>query len=526
MAELMVERPQIIEANSFEWPKVPQSKIESKEVPNEPQQPLETLTERKPEPQPLPGEADNPTERIKALEQLDKAQTQSSRNNPPTASRKTAEVTKAEILERRNTKFPLFGLKKTQWPEPHLSLGTPCSRLGNNECWKAIGPAQDLFDLISKSIGDLLDTRVEDLEEGEPVAGHILLFDMYMVGKSATTAQPTLLFTCQRPKPRRRAIKYIRESGILKGHPKILLAESSLPPLASGTSYLRLLSGTNLNSFRMASSTMSRRDVPPTPVPTHAAKVSYLWIIGAVLGPVIAFITLALVVVFTRRKHSRKRARSYDLPPRRTHGMDEKKNIEAPTSKNFFTRHMGAILDMERSVKANESGVMERQEVRNRRESIFQNPPRFSFTELPGIPPMGSELYAVGGVLNSKSTKTQASAPSSTAPEMAQVKLCEPAESTFYGRYQGSDGSFGIPILCSGTRKPATIGEVVHVNGKYYGLTAAHPFAALSTWSTDDKAPTRCQEIDPEFSFVSEDEEEGEGDMSEVAVTSQGVFLP
>jgi hypothetical protein len=66
------------------------------------------------------------------------------------------------------------------------------------------------------------------------------------------------------------------------------------------------------------------------------------------------------------------------------------------------------------------------------------------------------------------------------------------------------------------------MGEVVHFNGKYYGLTAAHPFAAFFASSAEDEIPSKYQEIDLEFSFVSEDEEEREEDISELIITSQG----
>jgi hypothetical protein len=219
--ELAIERPHTIEASSVEWPKVPQSKIESKEIAEK------NLQQHRPASKVL-----KKREEVTVLDLSATTQPQTLEADCPSTTLPSEEATKAEAPERRSTtKLGLFGLKKAQWPDPHLSLGTKGNRLAGNECWKAIGPAQELFGLISERIGDLLDARVGDIEEGEPVV-HILLFDMYMVGKSAATAQPTLVFTCQRPKPRRRAIKFVKESGILKGHPKILFAESSIPPLA------------------------------------------------------------------------------------------------------------------------------------------------------------------------------------------------------------------------------------------------------------------------------------------------------
>jgi hypothetical protein len=115
--------------------------------------------------------------------------------------------------------------------------------MGQNECWEAIGPAKALFTEIAQSVAKLLDDRMDELEEGESVAVDILTFGMYMIGKTPNSAQPTLLFTCQSQTPRRRAIKFIKESSILKGKPKIALAESSVVPTTTSNNYLRLLAG-------------------------------------------------------------------------------------------------------------------------------------------------------------------------------------------------------------------------------------------------------------------------------------------
>jgi hypothetical protein len=115
--------------------------------------------------------------------------------------------------------------------------------MGGNECWEAIGPAQELFRQVSKKIADLLDERIDDLEEGELHAGVFVTFGMYMIGKSPAAARPTLIISCQSAKPRRRAIKFIKESLILKGYPKMELAESSICPTSISNDSLRLFSG-------------------------------------------------------------------------------------------------------------------------------------------------------------------------------------------------------------------------------------------------------------------------------------------
>lgn len=155
-----------------------------------------------------------------------------------------ANSTKTQISDGPWSRIRRLALKKTLWPNPHLSIGTKCSRMGDNECWQAIGPAQALFAQISRPIGELLDTRVDEIEEGEPVAGNILTYGMYMIGRDLITARPTLIVTCQRSKPRRRAINFIKESGILKDHPRISLVQSSVVPLAVGKNYIMPLAAT------------------------------------------------------------------------------------------------------------------------------------------------------------------------------------------------------------------------------------------------------------------------------------------
>lgn len=166
------------------------------------------------------------------------AKTQKSVSSSPILS---SEAENSQALRKPWLKLGRFAIPKASWPEPHLSIGTKCNRMGQNECWEAIGPAKVLFTEIAENIGTLLDDRMDELEEGEPVAVDILTFGMYMIGKTPRTAQPTLLFTCQRQKPRRRAIKFMKESSILKGKPNIALAESSVVPTATNNNYLRLL---------------------------------------------------------------------------------------------------------------------------------------------------------------------------------------------------------------------------------------------------------------------------------------------
>jgi hypothetical protein len=141
-----------------------------------------------------------------------------------------------------------FGLKKRVWPNPELSLGYRCSSVGGNDCWEAIGPAKDLFSSIAKPIKDLPEARIDEPEEGQNIVGGVLTYSMYMVGKDPSVATPLLLFVCRNRKERKRAVKYVKESKILKPHPEVRLADCSIPPSLFGKGFLELLSMDDMRS--------------------------------------------------------------------------------------------------------------------------------------------------------------------------------------------------------------------------------------------------------------------------------------
>ncbi|KUJ20175.1 uncharacterized protein LY89DRAFT_473235 [Mollisia scopiformis] len=229
---------------------------------------------------------------------------------PAAKQSEAAESLKKQPTERQWFNLGRLALKKSTWPNPELSIGSKCRRIGDRECWEAVGPAQLLFNEISQSIGDLLDARVDEIEEGEPVAGNILTYGMYMIGREPTTARPTLIFTCERPKPRRRAIKFVKESEILKGRPKIALAESSVVPMAMGRNYLRLLAGSTVYSGPSSTTWIARRNATTThtpintPVPysglSTGAKAGIA--VGSVFGGLSIMLAVFVLFYFRRRK--------------------------------------------------------------------------------------------------------------------------------------------------------------------------------------------------------------------------------
>jgi hypothetical protein len=299
--ELIREHPIAREARFItDWPKVPELSIAATriadvttEVPDQPNC-VEEIRDSKDE---------QPEEPTRAAEEDG-----GNLHNPhPKTAKPTlaTEPPKTQALEHRWLNIKRFSLQKSEWPDPHLSIGTKCNRMGSNECWEATGPAQELFAQISQSVGDLLNARVDDIEEGEPVAGHILTFGMYMIGKGPRTARPTLIFTCQRPKPRRRAIKFIKESEILKNYPKIALAESAVVPMTLGSNYLRLLarpSGSPPTGSASRTGILKR----DTTTPSASSALTGAQVAGIVSGTLGLVLIVAIFTFVIVRRRLRK----------------------------------------------------------------------------------------------------------------------------------------------------------------------------------------------------------------------------
>jgi hypothetical protein len=96
----------------------------------------------------------------------------------------------------------------------------------------------------------------------------------------------------------------------------------------------------------------------------------------------------------------------------------------------------------------------------------------------------------------------------------------EPLGSSSYNLY-------GVPVICSSTRKKATIGGIVRVAGKMYGLTVGHLFvnSASATTAGDVDLTSPLQSGDPEFAFYRDEEEENGFDSGDVAATSSGIVV-
>ena len=81
---------------------------------------------------------------------------------------------------------------------------------------------------------------------------------------------------------------------------------------------------------------------------------------------------------------------------------------------------------------------------------------------------------------------------------------------------------YGMPVMCAATGRRATIGGVVLSNSKYYGFTVGHAFTDQYNTNPAKDSP-EAEGNDPDFVIDDEDEEEiGETDLSDIAITSQG----
>lgn len=83
----------------------------------------------------------------------------------------------------------------------------------------------------------------------------------------------------------------------------------------------------------------------------------------------------------------------------------------------------------------------------------------------------------------------------------------------------------GMSVLSTATGKTASLGGILVSNNRYFGLTVRHSFLESNTPTSRDvvgSPPASCDN-NHEFAFDSDEEEElGEVDMSDAAITSQG----
>lgn len=124
---------------------------------------------------------------------------------------------------------------KNSWPDPESSVGKFCgTKKGRFKCWKAQGPAHEVFEDMSIEIKELLE------KDCGPVPSSCFVhFDIFMIGETPSTAIPHIMFACKKREPRKEALAAVRKSEILSHYtPGIELGHWDYPPYIKDLQFL------------------------------------------------------------------------------------------------------------------------------------------------------------------------------------------------------------------------------------------------------------------------------------------------
>jgi hypothetical protein len=500
-----------------DWPKVPDCVVTAEPITN--------------------GAIPTPPPVIIDEQQLPKSPPEQPNNNEALIVKDSGKTTNEKRWSKLARRFTLQ--TKAPWPNPQLSLGGKCDNLGANECWEAVGPAQEVFSKLAAKIGAILDTRVDELEEGEPMDGNPTTFGMYMIGKTPATARPTVLFTCQSANPRQRAVKFVKEAGILKEYPGIALAGSSTTPLATRRRFLRLLSGL---SDKLALGIGLGLGIPSL-------------IISLLMYFRFYDLRPRLIIRFPRRLHNPPALPQVpNTPPvgqeaYKSHDINQINRYNASStggitwSQPFASYSPPTIWELDRPQSTLEMGL-----VPNHQISIpapIQEMQQIPIYPVP-IPAPSRPAPIPPSYPFPASTDTTTHAPVSVnigahlvdglVPRRGRKsaeQVAHNSQSVIEDDLASSD--YGTPIVCVLNGKRATVGGSVYINGCYYGLTVGHIFDELFPTIVAEQmaVPPEIQEDD--FEFASDDdypdslapdgdyeESHFQADISSIAVTSQG----
>jgi len=120
----------------------------------------------------------------------------------------------------------------------NTSLGSLVASFGRSaRCWEVVGELRELF--VQRISCDIVEALQND---PEPVRDNRFTLSLYMIGRSKTTATPTVLFISKNPKSRKHAKRVMKESGVLSNYPSFSTKYVDKDPgygnivsLASGT---------------------------------------------------------------------------------------------------------------------------------------------------------------------------------------------------------------------------------------------------------------------------------------------------
>ncbi|KAF7163932.1 hypothetical protein CNMCM6106_000704 [Aspergillus hiratsukae] len=149
----------------------------------------------------------------------------------------------------------LLQKQKPRWPDPELSIGKFRGiKKGKYNCWEAEGPAKEAFEEIKPQIKLLLEELC-----GPVPSSSFILFDIFMIGETQSTAVPHIMFSCKHQKSRKTAVKVVEQSDVLQQCPPgIHFGHWDYPP--------------HLKDLRFLSSSMSYSSPPRV---TDASRHDY-----------------------------------------------------------------------------------------------------------------------------------------------------------------------------------------------------------------------------------------------------------
>lgn len=112
---------------------------------------------------------------------------------------------------------------KSTWPNREESVGVWYRKLGKYQCWEVCGEARTQYLCLANDIKEYLE------KHGELVTDTVI-WSAYMIGRSKSSADPTIFFCSRSSSARRTVRKEIDRSGVLDAYPWFKTADSTRPP--------------------------------------------------------------------------------------------------------------------------------------------------------------------------------------------------------------------------------------------------------------------------------------------------------
>ncbi|KAL6707081.1 hypothetical protein ACN47E_004833 [Coniothyrium glycines] len=120
----------------------------------------------------------------------------------------------------------LWGRTPVSYPNISECLGERVGLYHSRQWWRPTGPALEIYESVSPDISNLLNLVFEDTYSSA------IYFRLYMIGRSANTAWPTIMFFCEEAEPRKKAKKAVEKDGILERLPGFRTGHYPRQPVA------------------------------------------------------------------------------------------------------------------------------------------------------------------------------------------------------------------------------------------------------------------------------------------------------